>query len=73
MSTEEKLNQLRQLTAELANLGGIQALLDWDQQVNMPRGGMEARSAQAALVAGGRCAVPGEAWWMLQVVASHNK
>jgi len=52
MSSEEKLNQLRQLTAELANLGGIQALLDWDQQVNMPRGGMEDRSAQAALVAG---------------------
>ena len=52
MSTEEKLNQLRHLTAELANLGGIQALLDWDQQVNMPRGGMEDRSAQAALVAG---------------------
>jgi len=52
MSTEEKLNQLRRLTAELANLGGIQALLDWDQQVNMPRGGMEDRSAQAALVAG---------------------
>ena len=52
MSSEEKLNQLRQLTAELANLGCIQALLDWDQQVNMPRGGMEDRSAQAALVAG---------------------
>ena len=52
MNTEEKLNQLRRLTAELANLGGIQALLDWDQQVNMPRGGMEDRSAQAALVAG---------------------
>ncbi|HAE85385.1 MAG TPA: carboxypeptidase [Anaerolineaceae bacterium] len=52
MSTEEKLNQLRRLTAELANLGGIQALLDWDQQVNMPRGGMEDRSEQAALVAG---------------------
>ena len=52
MSTEEKINQLRHLTAELANLGGIQSLLDWDQQVNMPRGGMEDRSAQAALVAG---------------------
>jgi carboxypeptidase Taq len=52
MSIEEKLNHLRRQTAELANLGGIQALLDWDQQVNMPRGGTEDRSEQAALVAG---------------------
>jgi len=52
MSTEEKLSQLRDRVAELANLGGIQALLDWDQQVNMPRGGVEDRSEQAALVAG---------------------
>ncbi|MFZ3071514.1 MAG: carboxypeptidase M32 [Anaerolineaceae bacterium] len=52
MSTEEKLQKLRILTAELMDLNGISSLLDWDQQVNMPHGGVEDRANQAALIAG---------------------
>ena len=52
MSSAEKLSKLRSISAEIARLGSIQALLDWDQQVNMPRGGAEDRGSQAALIAG---------------------
>lgn len=47
---EEKLDLLNKKIAEIASLNGIQALLDWDQQVNMPPGGVEDRSNQAALI-----------------------
>lgn len=36
---------------EIANLDGISALLDWDQQVYMPKEGGENRSAQLELIA----------------------
>ncbi|HPS32216.1 MAG TPA: carboxypeptidase M32 [Anaerolineaceae bacterium] len=52
MGSEEKLAKLREITAEIRRLGSIQALLEWDQQVNMPRGGAEDRGNQTALVAG---------------------
>lgn len=52
MNSEEKLAKLREITAEIGRLGGIQALLEWDQQVNMPRGGAEDRGNQSALIAG---------------------
>lgn len=45
---EEKLQQLKTLLGEVADLGQIIALLDWDQQVNMPRGGTETRGQQLA-------------------------
>ena len=52
MSSAEKLTKLREITAEISRLGSIQALLEWDQQVNMPHGGAEDRGNQAALIAG---------------------
>ncbi|HBX69960.1 MAG TPA: carboxypeptidase, partial [Chloroflexi bacterium] len=45
---EEKLNQLKIISAEIADLGAASALLGWDQQVNMPSGGAEARGNQLA-------------------------
>ncbi len=46
----EKMQQLVNLFAELADLGGISALMEWDQQVYMPRGGAEERGQQSALI-----------------------
>lgn len=40
---EEKLNEFKQILAEITDLGRAQALLGWDQQVYMPRGGAEDR------------------------------
>ncbi|MBP7031693.1 MAG: carboxypeptidase M32 [Anaerolineaceae bacterium] len=51
-STEAKLAKLREIYAEISRLGSIQALLEWDQQVNMPAGGAEDRGNQSALIAG---------------------
>ncbi len=46
----EKYESLKALLAEVADLGSAQAVLGWDQQVNMPPGGAEARgNAQATL------------------------
>lgn len=44
----ESLNELKQRVAQLKRLEEITALLDWDQQTNMPPGGAEARSEHAA-------------------------
>ena len=44
-------NDLLELAAELSDLSGIAELMDWDQQVVMPRGGAAARAAQAATLA----------------------
>lgn len=44
----ESLNQLKQRVAQLSRLNQIAALLDWDQQTNMPPGGAESRSEHAA-------------------------
>jgi carboxypeptidase Taq len=44
----EKLEQLKTLLAEVADLNNAQALLGWDQQTYMPQGGAEARGNQLA-------------------------
>jgi len=44
----EKLEQLKGLLAEVADLNNAQALLGWDQQTYMPPGGNEARGNQLA-------------------------
>jgi carboxypeptidase Taq len=51
MNMQEKLDLLKTRLAEVSDLRGIQALMGWDQQVNMPRGGAEARSQQMATLA----------------------
>lgn len=48
----ENLEKLNLKIAEITDLSGIQALLGWDQQVNMPPGGTEDRANQAALIGG---------------------
>jgi len=54
MSEEQKqspkMQQLLELSAELLDLGHIGALMGWDQQVNMPKGGAEERGTQSALI-----------------------
>jgi carboxypeptidase Taq len=46
----EKLQQLKTLLAEVADLNAVQALLSWDQQIYMPQGGGEARGNQLATI-----------------------
>ena len=46
--SEEKLARLKTIVAEIADLGGATALLGWDQQVNMPPGGVNNRGHQLA-------------------------
>ena len=45
---EEKLKQLKALLAEIANLNAANAVLNWDQLVNMPGGAAEDRGEQIA-------------------------
>ncbi len=47
---QEKLNQLRSLLGEAADLGQIMALMEWDQETYMPEGAVEARSRQLATI-----------------------
>ena len=47
---EAKLEQLKNLLAEISDLGAASAIMVWDQQVNMPPGGAEARGNQLATV-----------------------
>ena len=49
---EEKIKQLNTLMGEVADLAGVGALLGWDQQVNMPPGGVDDRGNQMALIGG---------------------
>jgi carboxypeptidase Taq len=44
----EKLDQLKVLLGEVDDIGKAAAVLEWDQQVNMPPGGNEARGQQIA-------------------------
>jgi len=44
----KKFEQLIELAAELEDLGHIQAVLGWDQQVYMPPGGSQERGMQSA-------------------------
>ena len=49
---EEKLNEFKKLLAQLTDLGRASAVLGWDQQVNMPKGGAEDRGNILATMAG---------------------
>jgi len=44
----EKLDQLKEKLGEVADIGRAASVLSWDQQVNMPPGGNEARGRQLA-------------------------
>ena len=44
----EKLQDLKERLGEVADIGGAASVLGWDQQVNMPPGGSEARGQQLA-------------------------
>jgi carboxypeptidase Taq len=44
----EKLNQLKEILGEVSDLNHAASVLDWDQQVNMPPGGGEARGQHLA-------------------------
>lgn len=44
----EKLNQLKEILGEVSDLGHAASVLGWDEQVNMPPGGSEARGRQLA-------------------------
>jgi len=44
----EKFNQLKELLGEVNDIGKAAAILEWDQNVNMPPGGSEARGQQLA-------------------------
>jgi carboxypeptidase Taq len=44
----EKLEQLKERLGEVADIGRAASVLGWDQQVNMPPGGNEARGRQLA-------------------------
>jgi carboxypeptidase Taq len=46
----EKLEKLKVLLGEVSDLNHIGAVLGWDQQVNMPPGGSEARGQQLATI-----------------------
>lgn len=44
----EKFEQLKERLGEVSDIGHAASVLGWDQQVNMPRGGSEARGQQLA-------------------------
>lgn len=44
----EKLEKLKTLLGEVSDIGSAASVLGWDQQVNMPPGGAEARGQQLA-------------------------
>lgn len=48
--TTTNLEQLKELLARVSDLSAVSALLDWDQQVNMPPGGSEARAHHMSTV-----------------------
>lgn len=47
----DKLNRLKDTLGEVSDLNHTAAVLEWDQQVNMPPGGAEARGQQLATLA----------------------
>lgn len=49
---EEKLTKFKQLLAKVTDLNRANAVLGWDQLVNMPRGGAEDRGNVLATIAG---------------------
>jgi len=52
MTIEENLKKLRAIYQEISQLSGIMALMGWDQQVYMPKAGVEGRAKQMALLGG---------------------
>ncbi|MEA3350164.1 MAG: hypothetical protein U9Q82_06060 [Chloroflexota bacterium] len=48
---ENNLKKLKVILAEINDLQAAVAVLGWDQQVNMPPGGAEARGNQLATIA----------------------
>jgi carboxypeptidase Taq len=49
---QEKLSRLKTILAECQDLNNTIALLDWDQQTNMPRGGSAERGEQLGTLTG---------------------
>jgi carboxypeptidase Taq len=49
---EQAYEELIQRIREEATLASIEALLEWDEEIQMPAGAVEGRSEQLALVAG---------------------
>jgi len=47
---EQKLNELKAILAEVSDLNAAGAVLGWDQQTYMPRGGAEARGQQMGTI-----------------------
>lgn len=47
----EKLEKLKEILGEISDLNHAGSVLGWDEQVNMPRGGSEARGQQLATLA----------------------
>jgi carboxypeptidase Taq len=45
---QEKMAQLREILGEVSDLGRAAAVLSWDQETYMPRGGVRARAEQLA-------------------------
>ena len=45
---QEKMAQLREILGEVSDLGRAAAVLSWDQETYMPRGGVRARAEQMA-------------------------
>src|SRR5438093_654859 len=52
MSTDKAYDELIRRTREEALLTSCEALLEWDEEIYMPAGGVESRSEQLALIAG---------------------
>jgi len=48
---KEKMELFRQLGGEISDLGSTMSVLGWDQQVNMPENGAEARAMQLGTLA----------------------
>ncbi|MGC8737398.1 MAG: carboxypeptidase M32 [Candidatus Hydrogenedens sp.] len=48
---EERFLELKQRLSEIINLRAVFALLQWDEEVNMPQGGAESRGQQLKLIA----------------------
>jgi carboxypeptidase Taq len=46
----DKLDELKKIVGEVADLGSAAGLLGWDQQTYMPAGGGEARGQQLATI-----------------------
>ena len=46
----EKLNRLKEILGEVSDLGRASSVLDWDQQVNIPPLGGDARGDRKSVV-----------------------